>query len=847
MGLGGICGDGVVGTGETCEAGQTQQTDCTIGGVVGAGRRQQVCQSDCKAFVDVPGATCVPRIQCGNGRIETGESCDDGDLNGRYGHCNRSCNGFAAVCGDNQLSAGESCDLGSRNGLYCDTRTLPLLGTCNLSQSCSLDCRDVAPHCGDGIVQSELTGFGSLGGPVEQCDGDAPQTTTQALCTSGLTGKACTTNEDCRTTSLSPGVCGQGAASANSCASQKVGLCAGGLADRRDCACPPGQDSCYGTPGSAAAVCGTTYRCVMYPTQRTRTCTPPGAAPSLNQCSWSDWSACRPSNFCGDGILDTGEACDDGNRNDNDACTNRCLANVCGDGVMNVGAEECDYGGENGHGCTGAEYGSTCAACTNQCRMTASSGGFCGNAQVDGSEQCDGADFGRASGVQTSAGLTCTGLGFDYAERVRCTDATNPAATIEVASNDAETSCVAGTARDIIACSRTCGYGGCQTCASQTGTATIHAVVYDAVYSDRTVPGATVTLLQNGRRITTQTTNADGEFTFSNLNGNRSCGGYRVYVELTRDNPNTPDNEATNGGYWMYESNLFSAPTFERDGIQSSESPGKIFLLPKVGRDETLVVHTWYGNLTDNSNRYLLSHLILPQSRAYAFTPGAGRGSDWSQTSACTAATHPGFVPGGKLCYRDIREFVGGNEAQGNPDLNAVPNARLYCSSGAGGVCFQVAHSPQATRYRWTLGSASTGNFSYFLVDQRSALGVGMSPSYQYYRQTSSTVWIVTQARVYKVLPPTTTPAPSRCQGKYWLVFQQSAVDGSISVMTDAARALLCGGESIPGETVTPALPDSTWPASSEAQSWMAFGGWGTDYRTPPLNWDPLGSGPGAR
>ncbi len=837
MGLGGICGDGVVGTGEVCEPGQRIQTDCPIGGVAGAGRREQVCQADCRSYVDVPGAQCISRIQCGNGRVETGETCDDGALNGRYGHCSRTCTGFSAVCGDGQLSPGETCDAGDQNGRYCDTND-SIIGRCTLNATCSSDCRSVAPHCGDGLVQTESNGFG----PVEECDGSAPEVSTTALCTAGLIGKTCTIDADCAT-GLTGGRCGATPAG-QACSEVKAGLCAGGTNDRRACSCPEGQESCSGTPGSA--VCGSTYRCIMYPTQRTRTCQAPSSGLS-NQCHWNEWSACRPATFCGDGVLDSGERCDDGNRNDNDACTNRCLANVCGDGVMQVGAEECDYGDENGQGCTGAEYGLTCAACTNQCRMTASSGGYCGNNELDGAEQCDGADFGRAGGVQASASLTCSGLGFDYAERVRCRDISEPTRTIEVDSAESVARCVTGTAQDIIACGRTCGYAGCQTCASQTGTDSIQAVVRDAVYSNIPVPGATVTLSQNGRRIATQTTNAEGQFTFTNLNGNRACGGYRVYVEFTRDNPRTPapDNEGTNGGYWMYESNLFSVPTFAREGIQSSETPAKIFLLPKVGREETLVVHTWYGDLAQNNNRFLLSHLIMPRNRGYLFTPGTGRGRDWSRSPACAAAITPGFI-GGQLCYRDIREFVGGNEAQGNPNLNEAPYARLYCSSGAAGVCFQVANAPQATKYRWTVGDpGQTGNFSYFLVDQRSETGRGMSPSHEYYRETSSTVWIVTQQRVYKVLPPTTSN--SRCQGKFWLVYQQNSATGEVTVMTNPAQALMCGGESIPGEAVTPALPNATWPASREAQSWMAFGGWGGGEASPTLNWDLPGSGPGPR
>jgi cysteine-rich repeat protein len=53
---------------------------------------------------------------------------------------------------------------------------------------------------------------------------------------------------------------------------------------------------------------------------------------------------------CGDGVVDTGEQCDDGNANPNDACKNDCTLNVCGDGVVRFGVELCDNGASNGPG-----------------------------------------------------------------------------------------------------------------------------------------------------------------------------------------------------------------------------------------------------------------------------------------------------------------------------------------------------------------------------------------------------------------------------------------------------------------------------------------------------------------
>jgi MYXO-CTERM domain-containing protein len=59
---------------------------------------------------------------------------------------------------------------------------------------------------------------------------------------------------------------------------------------------------------------------------------------------------------CGDGVLDDGEECDDGNGENGDGCENDCtetpvIPETCGDGVVDAG-EECDDGnGENGDGC----------------------------------------------------------------------------------------------------------------------------------------------------------------------------------------------------------------------------------------------------------------------------------------------------------------------------------------------------------------------------------------------------------------------------------------------------------------------------------------------------------------
>lgn len=50
---------------------------------------------------------------------------------------------------------------------------------------------------------------------------------------------------------------------------------------------------------------------------------------------------------CGDGLVQAGEECDDGNQDDSDDCPSRCIFATCGDGFVHAGAEVCDDGPMN--------------------------------------------------------------------------------------------------------------------------------------------------------------------------------------------------------------------------------------------------------------------------------------------------------------------------------------------------------------------------------------------------------------------------------------------------------------------------------------------------------------------
>lgn len=77
-----------------------------------------------------------------------------------------------------------------------------------------------------------------------------------------------------------------------------------------------------------------------------------------------------PPPNCGDGVLDDGEACDDGPNNAPDGdCLPDCTLHVCGDGVL-APAEQCDLGDLNGpdNGCS-TECTVLPSACGNQAFM----------------------------------------------------------------------------------------------------------------------------------------------------------------------------------------------------------------------------------------------------------------------------------------------------------------------------------------------------------------------------------------------------------------------------------------------------------------------------------------------
>lgn len=93
-----ICGDGAVGPGEQCDP--QGASVVTALGCPANQTKTRTCSASCQ-WTD---SACAAAGQCGNGKVEGGEICDEGGVNGQSGHCNAQCSGYSAIaCGNGTL------------------------------------------------------------------------------------------------------------------------------------------------------------------------------------------------------------------------------------------------------------------------------------------------------------------------------------------------------------------------------------------------------------------------------------------------------------------------------------------------------------------------------------------------------------------------------------------------------------------------------------------------------------------------------------------------------------------------------------------------------------------------
>jgi cysteine-rich repeat protein len=239
---------------------------------------------------------------CGNGALEAGEECDDGNRLSCDG-CSETCTDeVGLVCGDGTQNetCGEECDDGN---------------TAN-EDGCSSRCMNEV--CGDGILQPLL---GELCDDGNTQDGDCCSSTCQFESSATVCRAAASSCDLAEFCTGSSAVCPANQKSTAVCR-PAVGDC--DVAE----SCDGVSDAC---PSDGLAANGTTC-------DDSTSCTSP------DQCL--DGS-CVGSSLCGDGTVQggCGEGCDDGNTADGDGCSSLCIAEFCGDGVLQpLLGEECDDG-----------------------------------------------------------------------------------------------------------------------------------------------------------------------------------------------------------------------------------------------------------------------------------------------------------------------------------------------------------------------------------------------------------------------------------------------------------------------------------------------------------------------
>lgn len=249
----------------------------------------------------------VPQIICGDGKKEGTEQCDDGNTNNNDG-CSNACR--LPVCGNGIREGNEECDDGNnRNGDACTS----LCRNAGVNSICGNGIREGNEECDDGNASNTdtcSTVCRAIGGANPQCRvqafdsyGSVPLTTTLS-CSGEPRGRTViivTKNNTLIDTSETT--------------SKTFTFNQSG---RYTIRCYP--DAANNQSNSCTTVINVDGQCGNGIVERGEMCDD-GNTISGDLCDRS----CRlTGTSCGNGILENGEQCDDGNNSNNDTCTNIC-------------------------------------------------------------------------------------------------------------------------------------------------------------------------------------------------------------------------------------------------------------------------------------------------------------------------------------------------------------------------------------------------------------------------------------------------------------------------------------------------------------------------------------------
>lgn len=307
------CGNGILESGEQCDDGNERADDACVGCIV------------------------VPR--CGNGVVEPGEGCDVLDA-AVCDHCEPV---LEPVCGNGVVEGEEECDTDHESCVECKLYT-PVCGdgVINADDECDdgndddedgCDNRCLVRVCGDGIVQQG-----------ETCDPPGATCTNQCQLVSESCGDGNQdSGEQCDDANT---VKGDGCFNCmNECGDGVVDPLAGeacepGKAKRRcrssvtdQCFVCSGNEACDTRDICSAATCQPTPVCGngVLETAAGEECDPPGSATCDRDCKLV------PAE-CGNATIEADEQCDPPN---GETCSDTCTHLGCGNGIVE-GAEECE-------------------------------------------------------------------------------------------------------------------------------------------------------------------------------------------------------------------------------------------------------------------------------------------------------------------------------------------------------------------------------------------------------------------------------------------------------------------------------------------------------------------------
>jgi Proprotein convertase P-domain len=351
------CGNQSIDTDETCDGSYIGQQNCTtidmgfIGGTL-------ACNSECNGWDTTE---CTVSENCGNETIDLNETCDGtyiGEQNcttigmGFIGGtllCNSGCTGWNTDgciedndCGNGSIDTDEYCDGTNLDEQDCTSIGLGYTsGTLACNSDCSWDKSGCIGTCNNWHID-----------PGEVCDGVSMG---GQICTSigmGFTGGILTCNLQCDgyNTSKCVTTCGNGLLDTNEWCD---GLALGG----NDCASI--------NMGFIAGTLGCNDLCT----------------------NW-DYSQCYSNSVCDDGVISRNETCEDNDLSGHDcsnifvgytggtlSCNDQCngwdtteCTDSCGDGLIQSG-EWCDNSSLNGQNCTtiGKGFSGGTLACDDEC------------------------------------------------------------------------------------------------------------------------------------------------------------------------------------------------------------------------------------------------------------------------------------------------------------------------------------------------------------------------------------------------------------------------------------------------------------------------------------------------